>query len=121
VVNLLPALSNLRGHPQARRLVHFDPLHEPDHVIDVRKTAGEVGLSEASTSDGQSSAPASLVDVPPKRSTAAIVPPASARSGCTSTSPSDLTQKDRRSSTTGPNSCRGYWGAKKASTGCPQA
>jgi hypothetical protein len=51
-------------------------LHEPDHVIDVRKPTGEVGLSEASTSDGQSSsAPASLVDVAPnKRSTAAIVP-----------------------------------------------
>jgi hypothetical protein len=117
---LKPAASVASG-PQAGRLVHSDPLNEPDHVIDVRKPAGEVGLSEPPTSDGQSSAPASLVDVAPKRSTAAIVPPASARSGCPSTSPSDLTQKDRHSSTTGPNNCRGHWGVKKASRGCPQA
>jgi hypothetical protein len=109
---LKPAASVVSG-PQARRLVHSDPLNEPDHVIDVRKPAGKVGLSEPPTSDGQSSAPASLVDVAPKRSTAAIVPPASARNRCPSTSPSDLTQKDRHSFTTGPNSLQGPLGREE--------
>jgi hypothetical protein len=115
-----PAASVASG-PRARRLVYSDPLNEPDHVIDVRNLLAKSGSSSRRHPMASHRHQLRSSTLPPGRSTAAIVPPASARSGCTRTSPSDLTQEDRHSSTTGPNSCGSHWGAKKASTGCPQA
>jgi hypothetical protein len=44
--------------------VHSDPLHEPDHFIDVRKLLAKSALRAADI--GSTSAPASLVDVAPQ-------------------------------------------------------
>src|SRR5262249_2387841 len=93
----------------------------PDHVIDVRKTALAKSGSSRPPDIRWRHRHQLRSSVAPKRSTAAIVPPALSKERTHSTSPSDLTKEDRHSSTTGPNSCRAHWGAMKARTGCPQA
>jgi hypothetical protein len=118
VVNLPPTLQNLRpgwhrGRKLAEGLVQWGPLHEPDHFIDVRKLLAK--SSSPSRRHWSTSAPASLVDAPPKRSTAAIVPPASGRSGRINTSPQRPDAEGQAfTRRQAPNQLRGHWGAMKA-------
>ena len=91
--------------------MQWDPLHEPDHFIDVRKLLASP--SRRRTAPHRHQLRSSTL--PPKRSTAAIVPPASGRSGRTSTS-------SQRPDAEGQallgakalDQLRGHWGAMKA-------
>ena len=62
--------ASVASGPRARRLVHSDPLNEPDHVIDVRNPLAKSASPRSRHPMAQSWAPASLVDVPPNCSTA---------------------------------------------------
>jgi hypothetical protein len=85
------------------KLVHSVPLNEPDHVIDLRDLLAKSGSpSRRHPMASHHRHQLRSSNVAPKRSTAAIVPPALNKERTHSASPSDLTQEDRHFSATGP-------------------